>query len=74
MNGSIRKGVSWNRCNDGKGTDLGQESVKDGGLVGRRQSPRPLLLLWGILGLVLSEMLTRGRAVLHLGIGNVALR
>lgn len=52
---------------DGKGTDLGQEGVQDGGLVGRRQSPRTLLLLRGILRLVLSRRMTRGRAALHLG-------
>ena len=58
---------------DGRGTDLGQEGMKDGGLVGRRQSPRTLLLLRGILGLVLPERLIRGRGTFHLGVDSVAL-
>jgi hypothetical protein len=47
--------------------------MEDGGLVGRGQSPRTLLLGRGILGLGLPDGLTRGRAALHLGIAGVAL-
>ena len=73
MNVSIRKGVNRNRGGDRKGTDLSQEGMEDGGLVGGGQRPRAFLLLGGILGLVQAGKLARGGAALHLCIGSVAL-
>lgn len=73
MNVSIRKGVNRNRGGDRKGTNLSQEGMEDGGLVGGCQSPRTLLLLGGILGLVQAGKLARRGAALHLSICGVAL-
>ena len=73
MNVSIRKGVNRNRGGNRKGTNLGQEGMEDGGLVGGGQRPRPFLLLGGILGPVQAGRLARRGAALHLSIGRVAL-